>query len=137
MKPIIQKIIVAGIVLKDNKVLIIQRSADEESYPNLWELPSGKRELLETSEDAVIREVKEETNLEVKVTKPVSIFEFKNEKPTEIRDSTQINFLVEYVSGEVKLSNEHQNFAWITKGELKNYNASDTVKKAILKAFEL
>ena len=135
-KPIIQKIIVGGIVIKDNKVLIIQRSADEESYPNLWELPSGKREPLESSDIAITREVKEETNLNVKVIKPVSIFEFKNEKPTEIRDSTQINFLVEYVSGEVKLSSEHQNSTWITKDELEEYKVSEETKGVIKKAFE-
>lgn len=137
MKQIIQKIIVAGIVIRNNKVLIIQRSADEESYPNLWELPSGKRDFLELSETAVIREVKEETGLDVKVIMPISVFEFKNEKPNEIRDSTQINFLVKYVSGEVMLSSEHQNFSWITKDKLKDYEVSDTVEEAILKAFEV
>jgi len=136
-KQIIQKIVVAGVVIKDNKVLIIQRSENEESYPNLWELPSGKREPLESSESAIIREVKEETNLDVKVVRPLSVFEFSNEKPNEIRDTTQINFLVEYIDGEEKLSTEHQNLAWITKDELKNYNVSKEVQKAITEVSEI
>lgn len=135
-KPIIQKIIVAGVVVKDNKVLIIQRSKDEESYPNLWELPSGKREPLESSNDAVVREIKEETNIDVKIIKPISVFEFKNEKPDEIRDATQINFLVEYLGGEVKLSDEHQNFKWISKEELDNFELSEEVRNIIKIAFE-
>src|SRR5687768_14110960 len=89
-KQIVQKVVVGGVVIKDNKILIIQRSADEDNYPNLWELPSGKREDFESSEVAVVREVKEETGLTVKVVKPISVFEFKNEKPNEIRDVTQI-----------------------------------------------
>ena len=135
-KPIIQKIIVAGAVVKENKVLIIQRSKDEESYPNLWELPSGKREPLESSNDAVVREIKEETNIDVKVIRPIYVFEFKNEKSDEIRDATQINFLVEYLGGEVKLSDEHQNFKWISKEELDNYEVSKEVRNIIKIAFE-
>jgi len=136
-KNIVQKIVVAGIIIKDHKVLVIQRTADEESFPNLWELPSGKREFLETSHDALIREIKEETNINVKVVMPVSTFEYSVEKEDGIRDTTQINFLAEFIGGEVKLSNEHQNFAWITEDELKNYKVSKTVKEAIIKAFKI
>ncbi len=136
-KQIIQKIVVGGVIVKDNKILIIQRSADEDAFPNLWELPSGKRELLETSDAAVIREVKEETNIDVKVVAPISVFEYKVEKEDEIRDTTQINFLVEYISGKVKLSNEHRTFAWITKEDLDKYEVSQKTKKVIEKAFEI
>lgn len=136
-KPIIQKIVVGGAVIKDNKILIIQRSADEEAFPNLWEFPSGKRENFEPSEDAVTREVKEETNLDVKVLKPISTFEYKVEKENEIRDATQINFLVEYISGDVKISNEHQAFKWISKNEMNKYNLTDSTKKVIEKALDL
>ena len=138
-KKIVQKIILGGVVVKDNRVLIIQRSADEEAYPNLWEIPSGKREPFEKSEDAVVREVKEETGLDVEVVMPISVFEFKVEKPDEIRDATQINFLVKLKGDqEVKISDEHQNFAWITKNEVKDYfSMSDEVKSAISKAFKV
>jgi len=138
-KKIVQKIILGGIVIKNDKALIIQRSADEEAYPNLWEIPSGKRESFEKSEDAVAREVKEETGLDVEVVMPINVFEFKVEKPDEIRDATQINFLVKQIGeSEVKISSEHQNFAWISKDEVNShFSISDEVKKAILKAFEI
>ena len=138
-KKIVQKIILGGVIVKDNKVLVIQRSADEEAYPNLWEIPSGKKEPFEKSEDAVVREVKEETGLDVEVVMPISVFEFKVEKPDEIRDATQINFLVKLKGDqEVKISNEHQDFAWITKEEVKNYfSMSDEVRSVILRAFEI
>ena len=137
-KKIVQKIILGGVVVKDNRVLIIQRSADEEAYPNLWEIPSGKREPFEKSEDAVVREVKEETGLDVEVVMPISVFEFKVEKPDEIRDATQINFLVKLKGDqEVKISDEHQNFAWITKDEIDNYEISRETKDVVKKVFEL
>jgi len=136
MKNVVQKIIAAGVVIYDNKVLIVQRAADEEILPNLWEFPSGKREPLEESVTTVKREVKEETGIEVEVVSIISVFEFKVEKPDEIRDLTQINFLVKPVATpEVKLSSEHQNFAWVGEDELGNYNLSEEVKAVMKKAF--
>lgn len=46
-KPIIQKVVAGGIIISNSKVLIVQRAADEEVYPNLWEVPSGKKEPME------------------------------------------------------------------------------------------
>ena len=44
-KPIIQKIVLAGVVFnKQGKALILQRNDNEDIYPGMWELPSGKRE---------------------------------------------------------------------------------------------
>jgi len=135
MKPVIQKIVVAGVLINDNKVLIIQR-AENDSFPGLWEIPSGGREPLEKTTEGVKREVKEETGLDVEVDSPVGVFDFTNEREDAIRDATQISFLVKPVGKlEVKLSNEHQAFAWVTKEELDNYNLSPETKQIILKAF--
>jgi len=138
MKPIVQKIIVAAVIEHQGKILIIQRSAAEDVFPNLWEIPSGKRELFEKSQDALVREVKEETNIKVKPIMPVDVFEFKVEKENEIRDATQISFLCKPIGKpKIKLSNEHQNFAWVTKKELANYNLSKETKEVISRAFEI
>lgn len=136
-KAIVQKIVLAGVVFnKQGKVLILKRSAHEDIYPGMWELPSGKRELLESSHDSLIREIKEEAGLDVKIIQPCSVFEYKIEKPTEVRDSTQINFIVTCESFEVKLSDEHQNFAWISKDEIDKYDISEETKKGIREAFD-
>lgn len=137
-KTIVQKIVLAGIVFnKQGEVLILQRSADEDIYPEMWELPSGKREYFESSHDSLIREVKEETGLDIKIIQPCSVFEYKIEKQTEIRDSTQINFIVTSDSSEVKISDEHQNFAWISESKIERYGMSDETKKVIRGAFSL
>lgn len=138
MKKVVQKIILAGIVVYQEKILIIQRSSGDEAYPGLWELPSGKRDFLEPSQKALVREVKEETGIDVKTVMPVSVFEFKVEKPNEIRDATQISFLVKPIGKpKVKLSNEHQNFAWIDEKELDKYELSKETKEVIRKALEI
>lgn len=138
MRSVIQKILVAGIIKHEGKVLLIQRSADEEVFPNLWEIPSGKREQFESSKDALIREIKEEVGLDVEPLIPVDVFEFRVEKENEVRDSTQISFLCKLIDEqEVKLSDEHQNFAWITEKEISTFDLSKETNAVIKKAFEL
>lgn len=137
-KPIIQKIVLAGVVFnKEGKVLILQRNQNEDIYPGVWELPSGKREFFESSHNTLVREIKEEAGLDIEVLQPCSVFEYKIEKPDEIRDSTQINFIVTSNTSEVKLSKEHQNYAWISKDEIDKYGMSDETKKVIQQAFGL
>ena len=137
-KKIIQKIVLGGVVIKEGKILILQRHKDEDIYPNMWELPSGKREPLETSEDSLIREVKEEAGLEVNILMPFSVFDYQIEKPDEIRDSTQVNFLVTPTNNaQVELSKEHQAFAWVTKDEIDKYELTNATKNVIRKAFEV
>lgn len=138
MKKMIQKIVVAGVVVYRGKVLIIQRSAEEDTFPNLWEIPSGKREPFEKSQDALVREVKEETGIDVIPIMPASVFEFKVEKENELRDTTQISFLCKPIrEPKIKLSEEHQNYTWISKNEIDKYGISDKIKKTIEQAFIL
>ena len=137
-KQVIQKIVLGGAVIKDGKILILQRHENEEIYPGMWELPSGKRELLEPSDASLIREIKEETGIDVEIIMPFSVFDYQIEKEREIRDSTQINFLVKPISGaDVKLSDEHQNYAWISKEETDKYNFTEATKNVIKKTFDI
>lgn len=133
-KTIIQKIVVATVVLHRNKVLLLQRSKTEEILPGLWELPSGKRKNLESFIQTIKREVKEETGLRVGVIDPISTFEYIIEKSEMIKDTTQINYLVK-VKGpsKVKISKEHQKFAWVKKKDLFRYKITKEIKKVISK----
>jgi isopentenyldiphosphate isomerase len=51
-------------VNQDNKLLVTLRSAEKELYPNLWENTSGSVISGETSREAALRELKEETGIE-------------------------------------------------------------------------
>ncbi len=64
MKPIIQ--VAAGLILKDGKYLISQRKANGH-LPFFWEFPGGKKELGETLEVCLKRELWEELGIQVAV----------------------------------------------------------------------
>jgi NADH pyrophosphatase NudC (nudix superfamily) len=65
--------------------------------------------------------VKEETGLSIIVDKPVYVFEYIVEKPNEIRDVTQINFLARLANPnqEIRINKkEHEEARWFTKEEI-------------------
>ena len=75
---VVQRVVVGAVIINnEGKILVLQRSSDEDIFPNLWELPSGKKEPLESCQDTLIREVFEETGLKVEPTTPVSVFNYQ------------------------------------------------------------
>ena len=134
-KPRFFHIVVAGIIIKDKSVLLLQRHENENVLPGLWELPSGKREFGESSVTALTREVHEETGLSVAINNPFSVFEYLIEKETEIRNTTQINFLISMEKPNQKpiVSGEHQSAKWFSKKEIESLeNISAEVKNILL-----
>lgn len=60
------KIIAAGIIIKENQILVCQRKRN--SYYGLkWEFPGGKVEENESIEECLFRELKEELNIEITI----------------------------------------------------------------------
>jgi 8-oxo-dGTP diphosphatase len=101
---------VDAIIEKDNKILILQRSKKDKSYPEYWSLPGGKINFGEDLIDALKREVREESNLDVDILLPIDAHGKVMEDGKHI---VVITFLCSYKSGEVKLSKEHDTFKWL------------------------
>lgn len=59
------RIIVHTLIRVDNKYLVTKRSKNESTYPEYWDIPGGLVEYGELPKDAVIRETKEEVNLNI------------------------------------------------------------------------
>ncbi|NMC51286.1 NUDIX domain-containing protein [Candidatus Kuenenbacteria bacterium] len=134
---VISQVVLGAVIFSGNKVLIVQRNKDENIFPNMWELPSGKKELLEGCITSLLREIKEETGLRVKVINILSVFNYQIKKEKIIKDCTQINFLVRAVGHKVVISKEHQDYAWISKNHIRRYNLSKETKKVIRQGFKL
>jgi 8-oxo-dGTP diphosphatase len=137
MEKIVQKKIVAAAILDNDKILIIQRSSQENLYPDMWELPSGKREELEDTNKALIREVLEETGLKVEIIKILSVFDYQINKGIEIRDATQINYLVKIIGNKkIKLSADHKNYSWVGLEDISKYDITketiNVIKQALI-----
>lgn len=110
-------ITVKAIVIYHQKILILKRTRPSSDGLGFWELPGGGLEYGETPHQALIRELKEETNLDIKIIKPVYTF-------TAIRPDYQtvgIGFLAIPTNDHVKISDEHTEYRFVSSDELLNY----------------
>ncbi len=104
--------VVAGAIIKDNKVFSAQRGNKGETRFK-WEFPGGKIEPGETPEQALARELKEELKIEVVVHELIT--KIIDEYPTQILHID--TYRCELISGEPVLT-EHINKTWANKEEL-------------------
>ena len=69
--------VVAAVIVKDGSILATQRGYGE--FKGKWEFPGGKIEAGENLEQALIREIKEETNALINVIEYISTVEYDYE----------------------------------------------------------
>ncbi|MDI6717926.1 MAG: NUDIX domain-containing protein [Patescibacteria group bacterium] len=125
-------------LVKDGRILVCKESLTEN-----WDLPGGRigKEEFNTSFDEVLeREIKEELGPGVKYKNngPVVIFKHKREEIT-LDDRPTINILIigfelEYIEGDVELSEEHRGYHWVYPKEALKYLSDgqlDGLKKYI------
>lgn len=107
---------VVGITVFKQKILFLKRKKP----PLNWCPPCGRVELNESLEDALIREVKEETNLSIEKYKFVSYWEGKFfDKPIK-----SFLYVCKVKSVEVALSkNEHTEYSWVEIKELDKWQS--------------
>ena len=123
----IDRFVVGGVIKKDDTILLLKRPADD-FMGGIYELPSGKVEEGEDLIEALKREVKEETGLEVvDVVKYIGHFDYTSKSGKLTR---QFNFLINVDEGEIILS-EHEDYVWADKEMLKNINVTESVKKIL------
>ncbi len=114
--------VVAAIIKQENKYLIAQRS-EKGSLGNKWEFPGGKIEENETKEEALIREVQEELNIEIKIKKEIGITEYKY--PFAIINISFMDCEMLSQKSKIKL-NVHKKLEWVSKKEFKTYDLADS-----------
>jgi len=108
----------AIIVNQHNQVLITQRPSNHKRSPNAWTTPAGHIEYGETAEEAVIREIKEEVDLDVTIRGFLGIAEMKAiENP--LRTIYTHYFFAETEYSTVHLEErEFQAFEWISADKI-------------------
>lgn len=75
---------VLGVIQRyDGRYLITQRKMDKPWAPGSWEIPGGGVNAGETSEEAIVRELKEETGLDVSGAEGGLVLTYKRENPEE------------------------------------------------------
>ena len=110
--------VVAGIIYKENKILLCRRK-EGKSQAGFWEFPGGKVEKNESKQDALLREIKEELGIEIKVK------DFYAQTPYSYPTFNIVLWVYtcEYESGEIKPT-DHDQFKWVAPSKLPDYPLS-------------
>ena len=103
--------VVAAIIIHEDKVFATQRGYGE--FKGGWEFPGGKIEEGETPQEALVREIKEELNVEIEVGELLDVVEYDYPNFHLSMDC----FICKIKSGELVL-NEHEAAKWLTKETL-------------------
>ena len=114
-----------AIIVRKNKILVTQRDI-KSGHPLKWEFPGGKQEQNETIEECLLREIKEELDVELKIKKKLSSvihnYEFGKIK--------LIPFICIIINGTIELR-EHHDLQWITFEDYTNLDFTPADLKLI------
>jgi len=104
---------VAAAIIENDKILLIRRVDND-----MWSLPGGTLEFGESLEECLIREVKEETGLNIKInnieniySNPNILIEYAN---GEVRQEFTTVYSTTQAGGELKIDNESKDIKWIS-----------------------
>lgn len=121
---------VRGIIKNDlGEILIVKRHPKSRTDPETWELPGGKVEKGEHFADALVREIKEETNLDVNV----GDFAEAIQNDYSHKRTVQIMMYLDDVKGNVRISEEHTDFMWASIEKITSLDISTSLKKLLKK----
>jgi 8-oxo-dGTP diphosphatase len=122
---------VAALILDKGRLLLIRRK--NEPSKGLWSAPGGVVELAEKVEDAVKREVNEETGLRIEVERILTVLNhIIKDKEDHVRfHYVIIYFLVRALEGKPVASTDAEDVRWIRIDEIKNLPASEAFKGLI------
>jgi len=124
---------IGAVIVKGNKVLLIKRAGDPGR--GLWSIPGGLVELGEKIKDAVHREVKEETGLDVRVGEIANVTEIitRDEEGKVKYHFVIVDFFAEVLRGELKPSSDALEAKWVEFKDLRKYRLTETVERLFKK----
>ncbi len=105
--------VVAAVIKHDNRIFITRRGYGD--FIDMWEFPGGKIEVGESREEALIREIKEELELDINISDFLTTIDY--DYPNF--HLTMHCFICQISGGQLNL-NVHNDAKWITFDELYN-----------------
>jgi mutator protein MutT len=125
---------VGGVVICEDRVLLVRRG--KEPLRGRWVVPGGTVELGESLADAVVREIHEETGIQVAAREIVTVFDrIQRDEARVVHHHVIVDFVCEYVSGVVNASSDAEAAAWVSRGELAAYDLPEKALEVVLEGF--
>lgn len=127
---------VSAAIFRDGRVLIVRRARPPAH--GIYTLPGGGVELGETLEEAVTREVREETALEIA---PVGLAGYRQAIARDAKGDIERHFVIlpfaaRWIAGEVTLNEELAEAHWLLPGELAGLTTTEGLAQIVTAAAE-
>ena len=128
---------VGAVIVQDGQVLIVKRKYDP--LAGQWSLPGGGVELGETLEDSIVREMLEETGLEIEVGPVIEVFDrITRDDAGEVRyHFVLVDYLCWPLGGELRASSDVADARFVDPVDLPQYNLTAKANDVIARALEL
>lgn len=119
---------IGAIIVQDGKILLAKRGS--EPGKGKWSVPGGLVELGEKVEKAVVREVKEETNLDVEVVRLIdAVNNIIQDSNGKLRFHFVIlDYLTKLKGGTLQSSSDVLDTKWVRLEEAEDYDLTDTFR---------
>ena len=120
---------VGAVIICDGKILLEKRKYDPGK--GMWSIPGGLVELGEGAEQTVVREVKEETGLEVEKPEHIDVVDnVIKDRNGEIKyHFVIIDYFVKLKGGTLKAASDAEELKWITFDEVDKYDLTKTFRE--------
>ena len=128
---------VSAAIIRDGKVLVVRRA--RKPALGIYTLPGGGVETGETLVQAVTREVREETSLEIE---PVALAGHREAIVRDPQGGVERHFVIlcfaaRWLAGEPKLNEELDDARWLNPAELAGLRTTEGLAEIIVAAFKL
>jgi 8-oxo-dGTP diphosphatase len=125
---------VSAAIFRDGKVLLVRRA--RAPAHGLYTLPGGGVELGETLEQAVIREVREETALDVA---PVELVGFRQAIAHDAEGRIERHFVIlpfaaRFIAGKITLNEELAEAHWVSPEAVAGFKTTDGLSQIVIAA---
>jgi ADP-ribose pyrophosphatase YjhB (NUDIX family) len=126
---------VGALIFNRDKILLVERGNDP--LKGYWSLPGGVLEIGETLEEGIVREVREETGLEVQPLKVLEIFEriIRDAQGAPEYHYVLIDYICRVTGGSLRAADDASRAAWVPRRLLSTYAITTGTLPVIEKGF--
>lgn len=125
---------VGGVLIHEGKALLIRRG--KEPLCGRWVVPGGTVEVGETLEEALVREMKEETGLTIEPLGLLTVFDRIHREPERVvYHYVIVDYLCRFVAGEARAGSDAEALAWARPDELDAYDLPEKALEVVRDAF--
>ena len=119
---------VGAVIIKDGKILLEKRKNDPGK--GKWSIPGGLVELGESVEQTVIREVKEETGLDVEKPEHIDVVDniIRDENDEVKYHFVIIDYFMKLKGGTLKAATDAEELRWVAFDEVQKYDLTKTFR---------